>query len=85
MDQPCRTFVTSEAVQDDFVKVFRQAMEHIKNMRPAPSEIHLFQVMPNSLAVRAGMDYMPKADLPVVLYEQANQADGFFEAMTIGK
>ena len=85
MDQPCRTFVTSEAVQDDFVKVFRQAMEHIKDMRPAPSEIHLFQVMPNSLAVRAGMDYMPKADLPVVLYEQANQADGFFEAMTIGK
>jgi hypothetical protein len=41
--------------------------------------------MPNSLAIRAGMDYMPKADLPVVLYEQANQADGFFEAMTIGK
>ena len=85
MDHPCRTFVTSEAVQDDFVKVFRQAMEHIKNLRPAPSEIHLFQVMPNSLAVRAGMDYMPKVDLPVVLYEQANQADGFFEAMTIGK
>ncbi len=85
MDNPCRTFVTSEAVQDDFVQVYRHAMEHIKNLRPAPAEIHLFQVVPNSLAVRAGMDYMPKADLPVVLYEQANQADGFFEAVTIGK
>lgn len=85
MDNPCRTFVTSEAVQDDFVQVYRNAMEYIKNLRPAPAEIHLFQVVPNSLAVRAGMDYMPKADLPVVLYEQANQADGFFEAVTIGK
>ena len=85
MDNPCRTFVTSEAVQDAFVKVYRHAMEYIKNLRPAPAEIHLFQVMPNSLAIRAGMDYMPKADLPGVLYEEANQADGFFETMTIGK
>ena len=77
--------MTSEAVQDDFVQMYRYAMEHIKNLRPAPAEIHLFQVAPNSLAVRAGMDYMPKADLPVVLYEQVNQADGFFEAMKIGK
>ena len=84
MDNPHRTFVTSEAVQDDFVQVYRHAMEYIKNLRPAPTEIHLFQVVPNSLAIRAGMDYMPKADLPVILYEQANQAEGFFEALTIG-
>lgn len=81
---PCRTFVTSKKVQDDFVSVFRVAMEHIKNLRPAPVILHIFPAMPSSLAIRAGMDYMPKADLPVVLYEQADQADGFFEALIIG-
>ena len=84
LDNPCRTFVTSEKIQDDFVKVFRESMEHIKNLRPAPNAIHLFPVMPNSLVIKAGMDYMPKADLPIILYEQSRQDDGFFETITIG-
>ena len=85
LEKPCRTFVTSESIQNAFVDTFRTAMEHIKNLRPAPTEIHIFPVMPVSLVIRAGMDYMPKADLPVILYEQANQSEGFFEALTIGK
>lgn len=85
LENPCRTFVTSESIQAVFVNTFRSAMEHIKNIRPAPTELHVFPVMPISLAIRAGMDYMPKADLPIILYEQANQSEGFFEALTIGK
>jgi len=85
IEKPCRTFVTSESIQNAFVDTFRTAMEHIKNIRPTPTEIHIFPVMPVSLIIRAGMDYMPKADLPVILYEQANQSAGFFEALTIGK
>lgn len=81
---PCRSFVKSVKVQDDFVEVFRMAMEHLKNLRPMPQFIHLFPVMPNSLAIRAGMDYMPKTDLPLIIYEQANQNDGFFAALGIG-
>lgn len=84
LDNPCRTFVTSEKIQDDFVKVFRESMEHIKNLRPLPNAIHFFPVMPNSLVIKAGMDYMPKADLPIILYEQPKQEDGFFETITIG-
>ena len=85
MEKPCRTFVTSESIQAAFVDIFRNAMENIKNIRPAPTEIHVFPVMPSSLVIRAGMDYMPKADLPIILYEQANQSEGFFEALAIGK
>lgn len=85
LDDPSRTFVASESIQTKFVSTFRIAMEYIKNIRPAPAEIHVFPVMPASLVVRAGMDYMPKADLPVILYEQANPSEGFFEALTVGK
>jgi len=82
--EPNRNFVTNEKIQDAFVKVFRKVMENIKNLRPAPECIHLFPVMPNSLAIKLGMDYMPKADLPIRIYEQANQQEGFFEALVIG-
>ena len=84
ISSPNRIFVTNENIQDDFVASFRSALEHIKNENSSATEIHLFQVMPNSLAVRAGMDYMPKAVLPLVLYEQASAAEGFFEVLKVG-
>lgn len=82
--KPNRDFVVNEKIQDAFVKAFRKAMEEIKNLRPAPEYIHLFPVMPNSLAIKLGMDYMPKTDLPIHIYEQANQLEGFFKALIIG-
>ena len=84
ISEPNRTFVTSETIQESFVNIYREALEYIKNCRPAPSLIHLFPVMPNSLAVKAGMDYMPKADLPLIIYEQYKESEGFFEALAIG-
>ena len=81
---PCRSFVTSEENQKKFIEIYREAVELIKNLRPVPESIHLFPVMPNSLAIKVGMDYMPKTDLPLIVYEQATHRDGFFEALTIG-
>ncbi len=82
--EPNRLFVKTEEVQSSFVPVFRHAMETIKNENPACTHINVFMAMPQSLAIRAGMDYMPKADLPLILYEQNSANDGFFEAITIG-
>lgn len=84
ISEPNRDFVVNEKNHDAFVREFRRAMEEIKKIRPAPEYIHLFPVMPNSLAIKLGMDYMPKTDLPMHIYEQANQQEGFFEALTIG-
>lgn len=84
IENPNREFVKTQEIQNSFVQYFREAMETIKNLRPTPEIIHLFPAMPNSLAVRAGMDYMPKADLPLLLYEQANAHEGFFDTIQIG-
>lgn len=84
IENPNRNFVTNEKIQSDFVVLFRKAMEDIKNLMKSKGMIHVFPVMPNSLAIKAGMDYMPKADLPLVLYEQSKATDGFFEALTLG-
>lgn len=84
IEEPNRNFVKNEKIQSDFVECFRQAMEEIKNLKKSKGVIHVFPVMPNSLAIKAGMDYMPKADLPLVIYEQSEATEGFFEALTIG-
>lgn len=84
VEAPNRNFVTNENIQSAFVECFRKAMEELKNLKNSKGVIHVFPVMPNSLAIKAGMDYMSKADLPLVVYEQSKATEGFFEALTIG-
>lgn len=82
--EPNRDFVKNKNIQDSFVSKFRSVLEMIKNDNPGATCIHLFPAMPNSLAIRAGMDYMPKADLPLIVYEQVESEIGFIEALEIG-
>lgn len=77
-------FVKNPQIQDSFVRTFRLAMERIKNDNPKAKEICLFPAMPASLAVRAGMDIMPKVDFPVKIYDQLSQKNSFEETITIG-
>jgi len=84
IDNPNRYFVRKPEIQDNFIKAFRTILEQIKNDNKDKKEIHVFPVMPQSLAIRAGMDYMPKADLALVLYEQYKGSEGFYETITIG-
>ena len=82
--EPNRGFVKSIEIQDDFIHSFRALMEKIKNDNPKAQRIHLFPAMPASLAIRAGMDIMPKVDLPVVVYDQLAQQNSFEETIMIG-
>lgn len=84
IEEPNRNFVRSTKTQAEFVKVFRGMMEKIKNDHPTADRICVFPAMPQSLAIRAGMDYMPKADLPITIYEQVSTDIGFVETITIG-
>lgn len=81
---PERGFVTNKTIIDDYIRVLRNCMERIKNDNPRIEEILVFPAMPNSLAIRTGMDYMPKCDPRLVIYDQVNQKDTFIEAITIG-
>ena len=76
--------VKNPHIQDSFVRAFRLLMERIKNDNPKAKEICLFPAMPASLAVRAGMDIMPKVDLPIKIYDQLSQKSCFEETITIG-
>ena len=83
--EPNRSFVTSEKVADGFVAKYRECIEIIKKENPEVNIIKIFPAMPNSLAVRMGMDLMPKTDPQMEIYDQVNPEDGFVYTLKIGE
>lgn len=84
IDEPNRNFVKNQEIQNEFVYYFRSVMEQIRNEHPQAQCINLFPALPNSLAIRLGMDIMPKIDLPLVVYDQMSTGTDFKESITIG-
>lgn len=83
ISNPNRTFVVNEKIADDFVETYRRCIEQIKIDNPSVEKILVFPAIPNSLAIRMGMDYMPKTDPGLVLYDQISQESGFIETINI--
>jgi len=84
INEPNRNFVTTEKVADGFVAKYRECIEIIKRENPEVNIIKVFPAMPNSLAVRMGMDLMPKTDPQMEIYDQVNPSTGFTFALKIG-
>lgn len=84
IDSPNRNFVENPEIMDNFILKSREAIEIIKNRFGKKIDIHVFPCMPNSLAIRFGMDYMPKADNRLVIYDELENK-GFVYSLTIGE
>lgn len=66
-----------------FRTLLRQAFDQIKARHGEDAEIHLFPVLPVSAAVEVGRVWMPKADLPLVIYDQIRSHGGFANRLRI--
>ena len=66
-----------------FRSLVRQCFDQIKAEHGEDSEIHVFPVLPVSAAVEVGRVWMPKADLPLVVYDQVRGCGGFGERIRI--
>ncbi len=58
---------------NDFYKIVGVVYDEIKCIYGSDAEIHLFPVMPNSCAIMAGRAAMPKANLPMLLYDKVEK------------
>ncbi|MBL4859115.1 MAG: SAVED domain-containing protein [Erythrobacter sp.] len=67
----------------EFRRVLRQLYDRIKVARPGGAEINLFPAMPVATAVEVGRVRMPKADLPLVTWDENRALGGFRQAITI--
>lgn len=66
-----------------FRTLVRQTFDQIKAIHGEQAEIHIFPVLPVSAAVEVGRVWMPKADLPLVVYDQVRGQGGFIDRIRI--
>lgn len=83
VQKPNRNILKSKQTLENFKNVVRDAYSNIRRSQGERSEIHLFPVMPNSCAIETGRVWMPKVDLPLIIYDQNKNRDGFYKTITI--
>jgi hypothetical protein len=67
----------------EFRKVFRKLLNDIKSIHGQNNEIHVFPAAPVAINIEMGRVWMPKADLPMKIYDQNNKVGGFRYSLTI--
>jgi hypothetical protein len=80
---PNNDYIRNKSNLADFRTKVRSALNKIKSQHGQNTKIHVFPAMPVSAAVELGRVWMPKADLPLVLYDQNNKKGGFYQTLTI--
>ncbi len=83
-DQPHNDFLRSEAQLSMFREAVRKLLVAIKSAHPNAADLKVFPAMPVSCAVELGRVRSPKADLPLVIYDQNHKHQKFIETITIG-
>jgi hypothetical protein len=80
---PNNDFLKSKRQAQEFRKQVRSLMDRIKARHGEDGAIHVFPAMPVALAVEFGRILMPKADLPLVVYDENKRTAGFAHAVDI--
>lgn len=67
----------------EFKRHLRRLLDRIKAIHGEKATINVFPAVPNSAAVEVGRVLMPKADLPLRIYDQNRSGGGFIPTLTI--
>lgn len=60
-----------------FRKAFRRLLNAIKDKHGKDAEIHICPAVPVSVAIEIGRVWMPKADLPLIIYDRKREGSTF--------
>ena len=85
IDQPDNDFLKSREQLEMFRSQLRKLLNQIKARHGEHATIHVFPAVPVSVAVELGRVWMPKADLPLAIYDQNRKCGGFVFALKIIK
>ncbi len=85
ISNPNNDFMKSKKQLEIFRKFFRSLLNEIKAKHGENIEIHLFPAVPVSIAIEIGRVWMPKADLPIRIYDQNRKLGGFVYTFDIDK
>jgi len=79
---PNNDFLKTEALLSEFRQTVRHIMDKMKSHHGCV-DLHIFPAMPVSASVEFGRVWMPKADMPLVIYDENKLKDGFYKTITI--
>ncbi|WP_394530777.1 SAVED domain-containing protein [Priestia aryabhattai] len=83
IDTPYNDFLKSKEQLKKFREEFRKLMNKIKETHGHKNELHLFPAAPVSVALEIGRTWMPKADLPLKIYDENRKNNGFTHTFDI--
>lgn len=82
---PNTDYLRSRAQLRMFREGFRRLLDRIKSKHGEGATMHVFPAVPVSVAIEIGRTWQPKADLPMIVYDQNREIGGFSKALTIGR
>ncbi len=77
IDKPYNDFLRSRQQLSEFRMVFRPLLDEIKSAHGQNALLHIFPAVPVAIAVEIGRVWMPKADLPLRIFDQNRKTGGF--------
>jgi hypothetical protein len=83
VDSPHNDILRSPRDLAEFGDLAHRTFNAIKAVHGESAEIHVFPAIPVSAAIELGRRWMPKADLPMVLWDQNASAGGFIRTIEI--
>ncbi len=83
-EQPHNDIMKRPTDLAEFRRLARSIFNTIKARHGEQAVINIFPAMPVSAAVEVGRVWMPKADLPLVVFDQNRRLQGFVRALEIG-
>jgi len=84
IENPNNNFLQNKEQLSQFRELFRNLLNEIKATHGEKVKINIFPAVPVAIAVEIGRVWMPKADLPMVIYDQSYKEHKFIETLTIG-
>jgi hypothetical protein len=83
IDTPFNDYLKSKKPLQDFSVEVRKLFDYIKANHSASTPIHVFPAMPIAKAIELGRVWMPKADMPLYIYDQNTANGGFTKVIEI--
>jgi len=84
IDQPANDFLKKETQLAKFRQELRKVFDIIKHTHGKNAVIHIFPAVPVAIAIEVGRVWMPKADLPFVIYDRNREHLKFIRAFQVG-
>ncbi|AIQ65678.1 hypothetical protein PSTEL_23775 [Paenibacillus stellifer] len=83
IERPNNDFLKSKQQLRRFREELRLTLDKIKSLHGHENVLHIFPAAPVAIAIEIGRIWMPKADLPLHVYDENRKIGGFIKAFEV--